>query len=66
MTQAIFTQCLSERKNKTGSTSIQILKKVGRKNILVKTIGSSSDSEIIDQLYKEGLRFIEESMGQLH
>jgi len=39
-----------EKKNNSGSISIQVLKKVGRKNVLVKTIGSSKDPERLSVL----------------
>lgn len=51
--------------NKSGSVSIQIIKKVGRRNVLVKTIGSSSDSLHIEQLYQQGCQELEKLIGQL-
>lgn len=50
--------------NKSGSFSIQVLTKKGRKNVLVKTIGSSKDFAWIEQLKSDAHAFIEEQMGQ--
>jgi hypothetical protein len=47
-----------KKKNKSGSFSVQILKKEGRKNILVKTVGSSKDLSRVEELYQEALRLI--------
>jgi len=47
-----------KKKNKSGSFSVQILKKEGRKNILVQTVGSSKDLSRIEELYQEALRLI--------
>jgi transposase len=43
-----------KKHNKSGSTSIQILQKVGRKNQVVRTIGCSSDPQEIERLYQQG------------
>ncbi len=42
-----------KKRNKSGSTSIQIIQKVGRVNKLVQTVGSSKDTLEIDTLFKE-------------
>ncbi len=47
-----------KKKNKSGSISVQILKKEGRKNILMQTVGSSKDSSKVEELYQEALRLI--------
>jgi transposase len=47
-----------KKKNKSGSFSIQILKKEGRKNKLIKTVGSSKDLNKVEELYKEALALI--------
>ena len=57
--------CLSEKKkNKSGSISIQILEKRGRKNHLLKSIGSSSNEEEVQRLKKEAEEFIRQKTGQ--
>ena len=43
-----------KKHNKSGSTSIQILQKVGRKNQVLRTIGCSSDPQEIERLYQQG------------
>ena len=55
---------LRRKKNKSGSVSIQVLEKVGRKNKLVQTIGSSKDPIEIERLWIEGKGFITNSTGQ--
>ena len=44
--------------NKSGSISIQIIKKENRRNILVKTIGCSKDPKEIARLQLRGEEFI--------
>lgn len=44
-----------KKKNKSGSTSIQIIKKINRSNKVLKTIGSSSNPQEIERLYQEAL-----------
>lgn len=44
-----------KKKNSSGSTSIQIIKKVNRINKVLKTIGSSSDAKVIEHLYQKAL-----------
>ncbi|MEO1254218.1 MAG: IS1634 family transposase [Bacteroidota bacterium] len=53
-----------EKKNKSGSISIQILVKEKRKNRLVKTIGSSKDPEIISSLVLAAKDYIAKRLGQ--
>ena len=47
-----------KKKNKSGSVSIQILQKIGRKNKLVKTVGSSNNQKEIEKLYQEAINLI--------
>ncbi len=44
-----------KKKNKSGSTSIQIIQKINRSNRVIKTIGSSIDPNEIEQLYLQAL-----------
>ncbi|ASB50222.1 transposase [Alkalitalea saponilacus] len=44
-----------KKKNRSGSVSIQIIKKINRVNKIVKTIGSSKDPVEIDRLFQKGL-----------
>lgn len=41
---------IRKKRNSSGSVSIQILKKVNRRNILIKTVGSSKDKNEIELL----------------
>ena len=43
------------KKNRSGSVSIQIIKKINRVNKVIKSIGSSKDPDEIDRLYHKGL-----------
>ncbi len=54
-----------EKNNNSGSISIQVLKKVGRKNVLVKTIGSTKDPERLSVLRKLAKEFIDSQTNQL-
>lgn len=55
---------IRKKHNKSGSVSIQVLKKEGRKNVLIKSIGSSSDPKQINQLYEEARNYIDQLIGQ--
>lgn len=44
-----------KKKNKSGSVSVQIIQKLNGVNKVIKTIGSSKDSEEINRLYQKGL-----------
>jgi transposase len=52
------------KSNSSGSSSIQVLTKQGRKNVLVKTIGSSKDPARIEQLKLDAQAYIAERVGQ--
>jgi hypothetical protein len=43
-----------KKPNKSGVISIQVIDKSSGKYKLIKTIGSSSDPKIVEQLYKQG------------
>jgi transposase len=55
---------IRKKKNPSGVVSIQVIDKSSGGYKLIKTIGSSSSSEDIERLYKEGLLFIEHYGGQ--
>lgn len=44
-----------KKKNRSGSVSVQIIKKINRINKVVKTIGSSKDPDEINRLFQKGL-----------
>jgi len=50
--------------NKSGIISVQVITKIHGKSKLVKTIGSSKDAHIIDELIKKGRQFIATFEGQ--
>jgi transposase len=53
-----------EKVNKSGVVSVQVITKENGKSKLVKTIGSSSDTNIISDLVKQGHQFIASFGGQ--
>jgi len=50
--------------NKSGVVSIQVITKVNGKSKLVRTIGSSSEGKLIDELVEKGYQFITTFGGQ--
>ena len=54
-----------KKKNKSGSTSIQIIQKLNRNNKVVKTIGSSFDDNEIEILYKQAQEALPLMFNQL-
>jgi hypothetical protein len=48
-----------KKKNASGSTTILVVEKRNRKNVILKIIGTSTDAIEIDYLYKIGLKEIE-------
>lgn len=55
---------IRKKRNSSGSVSIQILEKVNRRNILIKTVGSSKDKNEIELFYEEALKLIPELTNQ--
>lgn len=53
-----------KKKNKSGVISIQIIDKSTGKYKLIKTIGSSSDPDEIENLFEEGKIYVQEYLGQ--
>ena len=56
---------IREKKNKSGSISIQILEKRGRRNHLIQTIGSSKDEFELAALRRKARHFLAKQSGQL-
>lgn len=52
------------KKNKSGVISIQIIDKLNGKSKLIKTIGSSKDEVVLNQLVLKGKKFIDNYTGQ--
>ena len=53
-----------KKKNKSGVISIQVIDKSSGKYKLLKTIGSSSNSLEVEQLFQQGQHWIKEYQGQ--
>jgi transposase len=53
-----------KKKNPSGIISIQVIDKSSGKYKLVKTIGSSSDSEEVEKYYRQGYEWIRNKIGQ--
>ena len=53
-----------KKKNKSGIISIQVIEKRDGKSVLIKTIGSSADTKEVEELFKEGNRFVLQYGGQ--
>ncbi|MCZ2356563.1 MAG: transposase, partial [Bacteroidia bacterium] len=53
-----------KKKNKSGGVSVQVIDKSGGKYKLIKTIGSSSDDNLIDKYCKKAQEFINSYGGQ--
>jgi transposase len=53
-----------KKPNKSGIISVQVIAKIKGKSKLIKTIGSSSDVQEIDELVKEGHHYITQFGGQ--
>ena len=51
---------VEKKLNKSGSTSVRIMRKVQGKKKFVRAVGSSRDTEEIELLAKRGNRWIEE------
>lgn len=54
---------IREKQNKSGSISVQVLQKVGRSNKLLKTIGCSSDPQVLIRLKEEARSWIQAQSG---
>lgn len=56
---------IRRKPNKSGTFSVQVLRKEGRKNIVAKSFGASSDEQELLQLEEEASRFISTHGGQM-
>jgi transposase len=54
-----------KKKNKSGSTCIQIIQKQGGKYKVIRTLGSSNDAQWVEQLYKQAQQAIPRLFNQL-
>jgi len=53
-----------KRKNKSGSTSVQIINTSGSKDKLIKTIGFSPNPKKLEELCRQGQAYIDQYRGQ--
>ena len=53
-----------KKKNRSGSTSIVVVKKVAGRITYIKTIGISSDEHEIEQLFRTGQQYVHDLGGQ--
>jgi hypothetical protein len=67
VSHAIFASCfLRKKRNKSGSTSVQVIVKTkNRRQRVVKTIGSSWDTDEIERLMAKGRKYISDQYGSL-
>lgn len=56
---------IREKKNRSGSVSIQLLEKRGRRNFLIKSFGASSDPVQINRLKRQAQEYARKIKGQL-
>ena len=56
---------IRKKRNKSGSISVQVIKKVGRRNKLIKSIGSSKVAQEIERYVTLAQEFIQQQTGQL-
>ncbi len=54
---------VNRSKNKSGTTSVRVLQKRGRNNVLVKSFGSSHDESEIDRMVEQARDFIRHQSG---
>jgi hypothetical protein len=56
---------IRKNKNRSGSISVQVVIKEGRKNRIIKSFGSSADQKEIERLYRQAESFIRDQKQQL-
>lgn len=54
---------INRSRNKSGTTSVRVLQKRGRNNVLVKSFGSSRDESEIERMVKHAREFIQLQTG---
>ncbi len=54
---------INRSKNKSGTTSVRVLEKRGRNNVLIKSFGSSSDPKEIEHLVDQARVYIQQQKG---
>lgn len=61
----ICTMFINKSRNKSGTTSVRVLEKRGRNNVLVKSMGSSRDEKEIERMVEQAKVFIKRRTGSL-
>ena len=56
---------IRKNKNRSGSISVQVIEKIGRRNKVIKSLGAAKDQSKIDILVKQAELFIEKRKGLL-
>ena len=56
---------INKSRNKSGMTSVRVLEKRGRNNVLVKSMGSSRDEKEIERMVEQAKVFIKRRTGSL-
>ena len=54
----IYDMFVRRKNNKSGKVSVQVIDKSSGKYKVIETIGSSSDAEVIEKLFKKAKQFI--------
>ena len=62
----ICTMFINKSRNKSGTTSVRVLEKRGRNNVLVKSMGSSRDEKDIERMVEQAKAFIKQRTGSLY
>lgn len=57
---------INKSRNKSGTTSVRVLEKRGRNNVLVKSMGSSRDEKEIERMVEQAKTFIKQRKGSLY
>lgn len=57
---------ISKSRNKSGSTSVRVMEKHGRKNVVLRNFGASSDDAKIEELCRQAETFIQKQTGTLY
>ena len=57
---------VSKSKNKSGSTSVRVMEKRGRRNVVVKSFGASKDATEIERLCRDAELYVRKRSGTLY
>ena len=57
---------VSKSKNKSGSVSVRVMEKRGRRNVMIKSFGASKDASVVAVLSKEAELYVKKRLGTLY